>query len=95
VIAAVAAARVIPARSGTETFAGALEATKFTGDPALPAGPSPMTLPAATGLLDWTIPFPTTRPARVIAAVAAVCVIPTTFGTEALAGPLETILRYT
>jgi hypothetical protein len=94
-----AAACVIPTTFGTETFAGPLDKTRFTADPTfkdVPAmGPWPMTLPVATVSLDWTATAPTTRPAPVIAVEAPTCVIPAAFGTETLAGPLDTILRYT
>src|SRR5579871_2865800 len=59
--------------------------TRFTAEPAptgVPAtGDSLMTSPAVTVLLDWCVIVPTTKPAALIAAVAAVCVSPTTFGT--------------
>src|SRR5580765_1750632 len=47
-----------------------------------------MTLPTGTRLFAVVI-APTTRPAPVIAELAAACVRLTTFGTEAVAGPLE------
>ena len=55
-----------------------------------------MTLPAATVLLDCVVTVPSrihfrrTRPWPLIAVMAAACVIPTTFGTETIAGPLDT-----
>ena len=49
-----------------------------------------MTFPAATVLLAAVVTVPTTRPAPVIAVVAAACVRPTTFGTATCAGPVDT-----
>jgi hypothetical protein len=72
------------------TFGGPLETTRLTADPeftSVPAdGVSLITFPAATVLLDAVVTVPTTRLAPVIAAVAAVCVKPTTFGTETWMG---------
>jgi hypothetical protein len=89
-----AAPCVLPTTFGTATFAGPLEITKFTDDPALtlvpPTGLSLITLPDATVLLDAVVTVPTTSPAPVIAVLAAPCVLPTTFGTDTFAGPLET-----
>jgi len=94
VIAVVAAACVIPTTFGTITGAGPLETTRLTAEPALtdvPAtGLSLITLPDGTVPLAAVVTVPTTRPAFVIAVVAAACVIPTTFGTVTGAGPLET-----
>ena len=93
VTAVVAAACVSPTTFGTNTFAGPLETTKFTAEPILtlvPAtGLSLMTLPAATVLLDCWVIVPTTKPALVIAEVAAACVSPTTLGTATCAGPVD------
>jgi hypothetical protein len=93
-MAVVAAACVSPITSGTDTFAGPLETTRLTAEPALtevPAtGLSLITLPEATLLLDCVVTVPATRPAPVMAVVAAACVSPTTFGTDTFAGPLET-----
>jgi hypothetical protein len=82
VMAAVAAACVCPTTFGTVTPE---EITKLTEDPALAAVPAAgfwlITLPIATVLLDALLVVPTTRPAAVMAVVAAACVCPTTFGT--------------
>jgi hypothetical protein len=90
----VAAACVAPTTLGTATLAGPLETTKLTAEPTLtlvPAvGLSLITLPAATVLLDAVVTVPTTKPAPVIAVVAAACESPTTFGTDTCAGPLDT-----
>ncbi len=94
VIAVLAALCVSPTTLGTLTFAGPLETTRFTEEPAftlVPAvGFSLMTLPEATVPLACVVIVPTTKPAVVIAVLAALCVSPTTFGTLTLAGPLET-----
>src|ERR1700732_1109144 len=50
-----------------------------------------MTLPAATVVLDCMVTVPTTRPAPVIAVVAAAWVSVTTLGTDTGAGPDETM----
>jgi hypothetical protein len=96
VIAVVAAAWVSPTTFGTETFAGPLETTMFTAEPAftlVPAvGLSLITFPEATVLLEAVVTVPSTKPAPVIAVVAAACVSPTTFGTETFGGPLETTM---
>src|ERR1019366_3188787 len=98
VIAVVAAACVCPTTFGTATCAGPVETTRFTADPrvtSVPAtGLSPITLPDATVPLEAVVTVPTTRPAPVIAVVAAACVCPTTFGTATGAGPVE-ITRFT
>src|ERR1039458_8953691 len=84
-------------RACDRTCAGPVETTRFTADPRATSVP-------ATGLSlitrpDATVPMkgvrtvrtvPTTRPAPVIAVVAAACVCPTTFGTATCAGPVET-----
>ena len=91
VIAVVAAACVEPTTFGTDT---PLEITSATALPPLtevPAvGLSLITLPTATVVLDALVTVPSTRPAEVIAVVAAACVLPTTFGTAICGGPLET-----
>src|ERR1700683_4178900 len=73
---------------------GPLDTTRFTADPVptdVPAtGLSLITLPAATVPLEAVVTVPTTRPAPVIAVVAAACVSPTTFGTETCAVPVDT-----
>ena len=98
VMAVVAAACVSPTTFGTDTFAGPLETTMFTAEPTftlVPAvGLSLITFPAATVLLVALVTVPSTRPAPLIAMVAAACVSPTTFGTDTCAGPLE-ITRFT
>ena len=89
VIVVVAAACVVPTTFGTATLAKPLETTRFTAEPTLtlvPAvGLSLITLPEATVLLDAVVTVPSTKPAPVIAVVAAACVAPTTFGTAAVA----------
>jgi hypothetical protein len=96
VMAVVAAACVSLTTFGTETFAGPLETTMFTAEPEftlLPAvGLSLITLPEATVLLEAVVTVPSTKPAAVMAVVAAACVLPTTFGTDSFAGPLETTM---
>src|ERR1019366_5813772 len=93
VIAVVAAACVCPTTFGTATCAGPVEITRLTADPrvtSVPAtGLSVITLPDATVPLEAVVTVPTTRPAPVIAVVAAACVCPTTFGTATGAGPVE------
>jgi hypothetical protein len=98
VMAVVAAACVSPTTFGTATCAGPLETTRFTAEPTFTlvpeAGVSLITLPVATVLLEAVVTVPSTKPALVMAVVAAACVSPTTFGTDTLAGPLE-ITRFT
>jgi hypothetical protein len=93
-IAVEAAACVSPTTFGTATLAGPVETTRFTAEPTftlVPAvGLSLITLPFATVLLAALVTVPTTKPAPVMAVEAAACVSPTTFGTTAVAGPLET-----
>jgi hypothetical protein len=85
IIAVVAAVGVSPSTLGTVTFATPVEITRFTAEPdvtVLPAaGLSLMTPPEAVVELLCFVTVPTTRPALVMALVAAVCVIPFTFGT--------------
>jgi hypothetical protein len=85
VMAVVAAAWVSPTTFGTDTCPGPLETTMFTAEPTFtlfPAvGLSLITLPAATVLLEAVVTVPSTKPAPVMAVVAAACVSPTTFGT--------------
>ena len=94
VMAVVAAAWVSPTTFGTDTCPGPLETTMLTAEPTLtlvPAvGLSLITLPEATVPLEALVTVPSTKPAPVIAVVAAACVSPTTFGTDTFAGPLET-----
>ena len=96
VMAEVAVAWVSPTTLGTETWAGPVETTMFTEEPAFTlvaaVGVSLMTSPSATVLLEAVVTVPSTKPAPVMAVVAAACVSPTTFGTETLAGPLETTM---
>src|SRR6476661_4892164 len=81
---------------GTETLAGPVDTTIFTADPTftcVPAvGLSLITLPAATVLLDAVVTVPSTSPAFVMVVVAAACVMPTTFGTATLPGPVDTTM---
>jgi hypothetical protein len=88
VIVVVAAAWVLPTTFGTDTPLETTSATAlppFTDVPAV--GLSLITLPTATVVLDAVVTCPSTRPAEVMAVVAAACVEPTTFGTDT---PLET-----
>jgi hypothetical protein len=68
----------------------------FTADPAFTlvaaVGLSLMTLPDATVLLEAVVTVPSTKPAPVIAVVAAACVSPTTFGTDTFADPVDTTM---
>src|SRR5215813_13604697 len=84
VIAVVAAVCVRPTTFGTATCGGPDDTTRFTELPTVTwvaaAGVWLMTEPAGTVVLDCCVIVPTTRPAFVIAVVAAVCVRPTTFG---------------
>src|ERR1700688_3509219 len=70
------------------------ETTRLTTDPvdtdAPATGLSLITLPEGTVLLDIIVTVPTTRPALVMAVVAAACVNPTTFGTNTCPDPVET-----
>jgi hypothetical protein len=92
-MAVVAAACVWPTTFGTDTFAGPVDTTMFTAEPAFTlvaaVGLSLITSPLATVLLDAVVTVPRTKPAPVMAVVAAACVWPTTFGTDTFAGPLE------
>ena len=96
VIAVVAAACVSPTTFGTLTFAGPVDITRFTADPAATLVPATglwlITSPDGTVLLDAVVTVPTTNPAPVIAVVAAACVSPTTFGTDTGAGPVDTTM---
>jgi hypothetical protein len=89
VMEVVAAAWVRPTALGTAICARPLETTMFTAEPTLMLVPaaagSPMTEPEATVLLNATVTVPTVSPTPVIEAVAADCVIPTTFGTATIA----------
>src|SRR4051794_14297366 len=94
VIAVVAAACVRPTTFGTATCGGPDETTRETALPlatcVAAAGVWLMTDPDGTVVLDAVVTVPTTRPAFVIAVVAAACVRPTTFGTATCGGPDET-----
>src|SRR4051794_18151865 len=94
VIAVVAAACVSPTTFGTATCGGPDDTTS---DTALPTatwvaaeGDWLMTDPAGTVALVAVVTVPRTRPALVIAVVAAACARPTTFGTATCGGPDET-----
>src|SRR5262245_27783659 len=77
-----------------EPTGGPSETTRFTALPGAACVPDAgdwlMTDPDGTVVLDCVVTVPTTRPALVIAVVAAACVSPTTFGTVAWAAPDET-----
>src|SRR6185312_10032732 len=94
-IAVLAAVCVTPTTFGTATWAGPLETVRLTALPGVTRVPPPgfwlMTDPAGTVALAAVAIVPTVRPADVIAELAAVCVRPTTAGTETGAGPDETI----
>ena len=96
VIAVVAAACVSPTTLGTLTVAGPVDTTMFTAEPKFTLVPAVglwlITLPDGTVLLDAVVTVPRTKPAPVIAVVAAACVLPTTFGTLTLAGPVDTTM---
>src|SRR4029078_9306405 len=78
---------------GTATGGGPDETTSETALPVFtcvpPIGDWLMTDPAGTVVLVAVVTVPTTRPAFVIAVVAAVCVRPTTLGTATCGGPEE------
>src|SRR5919204_602802 len=94
VIAVVAAVWVRPTTFGTATCGGPDETTSDTALPTATwvaaTGDWLITNPAGTVVLEDVVTVPTTRPALVIAVVAAVWVRPTTFGTETCGGPDET-----
>jgi hypothetical protein len=94
VMAVVAAACVWFTTFGTVTGAGPVETTRATELPAgtdVPAvGFWLMTAPLGTTELAAEVTAPTTRPAPVMAVVAAACVWFTTFGTVTGAGPVDT-----
>src|SRR3954467_2392284 len=89
----VAAACVSPTTFGTATCGGPDEITSATALPTLTCvaavGVWLITDPAGTVVLDDCVIAPTVRPAVVIAAEAAACVSPTTFGTATCGGPDE------
>src|SRR5947209_18171058 len=84
----------MPTTVRTPSCAGPDETTRFTAEPLLTCVPAAglelITVPEGTVLLDAVVTVPSTRPALVIALVAAVCVMPTTLGTATCAGPDET-----
>src|SRR6185312_15978997 len=94
VIAVVAAVCVRPTTLGTATCGRPEETTSDTALPTLTCVPLTgdwlMTDPAGTVVLVAVVTVPTTRPAFVIAVVAAVCVSPTTLGTATCGRPEET-----
>src|SRR4029078_11502830 len=94
VIAVVAAVWVMPTTLGTATCGRPEETTSDTALPTLTCvaliGDWLMTDPAGTVVLVAVVTVPTTRPAFVIAVVAAVCVRPTTLGTATCGRPEET-----
>src|SRR5262245_19832511 len=94
VIAVVAAVCVRPTTFGTATCGGPDDTTRFTELPTATcvaaAGAWLITEPAGTVVLDCCVIVPTTRPAFVIAVVAAVFFSPTTFGTATCGGPDDT-----
>jgi len=85
VIEVVAEACVKPTTLGTATWAGPVLTVKLTELPdatlVAAAGFWLITLPAATVALLAIVTVPNTKPALVIALVAAAWVDPTTFGT--------------
>src|SRR5271170_2012698 len=95
VIAVVAAAWVSPTTFGTLTMAGPLLTVRLTAEPPATLVPATgiwlMTLPATTVALLAIVTVPTTRPAPVIAVVAAACDNPTTFGTATCTVPVLTV----
>src|SRR3954470_12378721 len=94
VIAVVALASASPKPFGTPTCDGPDETTSATALPAATCDPAMglwlMTTPAGTVLLADVVTPPRTRPAPVMAPVAAVCVRPTTFGTAGDTATLPT-----
>src|SRR4029079_3830147 len=94
VIAVVAAACVRPTTLGTAPCGRPEETTRETALPTLTwvplSGDWLITDPAGTVVLVAVVTVPTTRPAFVIAVVAAVCVSPTTLGTATCGRPEET-----
>ena len=92
--ASAAAVCVRPTTFGTVTCGGPDETTRATALPLATceaaAGVCVMTDPDGTVPLAAVAIVPTTRPAFVIAVVAAACVSPTTFGTVTCGGPDET-----
>src|SRR4051812_18243543 len=98
VMALDAAVWVCPVTFGTLTGAGPEETTSKTVLPELtlvpPAGVWLITIPAGTVALE-AVDMDPTSPAPLMAAVAAVWVWPTTFGTVTGAGGPEETTRFT
>src|SRR4029079_3608304 len=94
VIAVVAAVWGRPTTLGTATCGRPDATTSETPLPTLTGVPLRgdwlMTDPAGTVVLVAVVTVPTTRPAFVIAVVAAVCVRPTTLGTATCGRPEDT-----
>src|ERR687886_1637501 len=94
VIAVLAAACVSPTTFGTATCGGPDDTTRATAVPMTTSVPAAgfwlITDPGGTVVLEVVVIAPTVNCALVIAAVAAVCVSPTTFGTATCGGPDET-----
>src|SRR6186997_3430604 len=94
VFAVVAAACVRPTTLGTATCGRPEETTRETALPTLTwvplSGDWLMTDPAGTVVLVAVVTVPATRPAFVIAVVAAACVRPTTLGTATCGRPEDT-----
>src|SRR4029079_18229686 len=94
VMAVVAAPWVRPTTFGTVTCGAPEDTTSETALPRLTCAPLSgdwlMTDPAGTVVLVAVVTVPTTRPAFVIAVVAAVCVRPTTLGTATCGRPEDT-----
>src|SRR5262245_61915733 len=94
VSAAVAAACVMFTTLGTATIGGPLDTTSATALPTATCVPAAgfwlMMAPAGTVVLDAVVRAPTAKPAEVIAAVAAACVMSTTLGTATKGGPDDT-----
>src|SRR5262245_2351529 len=79
---------------GTATKGGPDDTTSATALPTATCVPAAgfwlMMAPAGTVVLDAVVRAPTAKPAEVIAAVAAACVMFTTLGTATIGGPLDT-----
>src|SRR3954471_4230320 len=94
VMAALAAACVCPTTFGTATCGKPDEMTSATALPIVTcvpaAGDSLITEPAGTVVLDAVVIAPTVNSEPTMAALAAACVCPTTFGTATCGKPDET-----
>src|SRR4051812_34624947 len=92
--APVPSTKTVASTAGPDT-AGPLETTRATAVPAATlapaAGVSLVTCPAGTVALLALEIAPTVSPAPVSAVCAAVCVIPTTFGTDTAAGGVPAV----